>query len=169
MAYATVDSPLGPLLVAATRYGLVRVAYGGDRIDGVLEELAARISPRVVEAPSRLEEARRQLDSYFRGRRRDFALPLDWSLTGGFARRVLRRTAQIPHGDVATYAEVAAAAGSPHGARAAGNALGANPLPVVVPCHRVVRAGAGIGGYTGDTARKRHLLELEGALGRLGR
>ena len=164
VAYATVDSPLGPLLVAATPRGLVRVAYEARPLEGLLEELAERLSPRVLEAPGPLDEVRRQLDDYFAARRRDFELPLDWSMSGGFTRRVLRRAARIPYGRVSTYAEVARAAGSPRASRAAGNALGANPLPIVVPCHRVVRTGAALGGYTGGVERKRHLLELEGGL-----
>ena len=167
VAYASVDSPLGPLLVAATRRGLVRISYQHERAEVILEELAERLSPRVVEAPGRLDEVRRQLEDYFERRRRGFELPLDWSLSAGFTRRVLRRTAGIPYGRVATYAEVARAAGHPRAYRAAGNAIGANPIPIVVPCHRVVRAGAALGGYGGGIERKRRLLELEGALGGL--
>ncbi len=167
VAYATVDSPLGVLVVAATGRGLVRVSYDAARPERVVEDLAERLSPRVVEAPGRLDDVRRQLEEYFERRRREFELPLDWSLSGGFTRRVLRRAARIPYGGVVTYGEIARAAGNPRAHRAAGNAIGANPIPIVVPCHRVVRAGAALGGYGGGVERKRHLLELEGALGGL--
>jgi methylated-DNA-[protein]-cysteine S-methyltransferase len=165
VAYATVDSPLGPLVVAATPRGLVRVAYTESQTDAdVLEELARKVSPRVLEAPARLDDARRELDEYFEGRRSHFDLPLDWALTRGFTSRVLQATARIAFGSTSTYAEVASHAGSPRAVRAAGNALGANPLPVVVPCHRVLRTGGGIGGYTGGVERKEYLLRLEGVL-----
>lgn len=165
VAYTTVDSPVGPLLLAMTERGLVRLAYlgEGDR-DLVLEELAARVSPRMLEAPSKLDEPRRELDQYFAGARKDFEFPIDWSLSHGFGRRVLRATARIPFGSVSTYKDVAAGAGSPRGYRAAGNALGANPLPIVVPCHRVLHAGGGLGGYTGGLDRKQLLLGLEGVV-----
>src|ERR671931_135752 len=163
VAYASVDSPLGPLVVAATPKGLVRVSYSEFRgEDEVLEELARRVSPRVLEAPTRLDPVRRELDEYFEGRREEFDIPIDWSYLAGFTREVLRATAAIPFGDVSTYAGVAAAAGSPRATRAAGNALGANPMPVIVPCHRVLRTGGGLGGYTGGIERKRFLLQLEG-------
>jgi methylated-DNA-[protein]-cysteine S-methyltransferase len=165
VAYATVDSPLGRLVVAATPRGLVRVAYTESATGaGVLEELARKISPRILEAPARLDAARRELDEYFEGRRTQFDLPLDWELTRGFTSRVLQATARIAFGSTSTYAEVATQAGSPRAVRAAGNALGANPLPVVVPCHRVLRTGGGIGGYTGGLERKEYLLRLEGVL-----
>jgi methylated-DNA-[protein]-cysteine S-methyltransferase len=165
VAYTTVDSPVGPLLLAMTERGLVRLAYlGEDDRDLVLEELAARVSPRMLEAPSKLDEPRRELDQYFAGARKDFEFPIDWSLSHGFGRRVLRATARIPFGSVSTYKDVAAGAGSPRGYRAAGNALGANPLPIVVPCHRVLHAGGGLGGYTGGLDRKQLLLGLEGVV-----
>jgi methylated-DNA-[protein]-cysteine S-methyltransferase len=165
VAYATIDSPLGPLVVAATPRGLVRVAYTESRADaGVLEDLARKVSPRVLEAPARLDPVRRELDEYFEGRRVEFDLPLDWALTRGFTSRVLQATARIGFGATSTYADVASQAGSPRAVRAAGNALGANPLPVVVPCHRVLRTGGGIGGYTGGVERKEYLLRLEGIL-----
>jgi methylated-DNA-[protein]-cysteine S-methyltransferase len=163
VAYATVDSPLGPLVVAATPRGLVRVAYTEPHT-GVLEELSRKVSPRVLEAPARLDAVRRELDEYFRGRRVEFDLPLDWALTHGFTSRVLQATARIAFGSTSTYAEVASRAGSPRAVRAAGNALGANPLPVVVPCHRVLRTGGALGGYTGGLERKEYLLRLEGVL-----
>lgn len=160
VAYTTMDSPLGPLLVAATGKGLVCLHYGGDA--RVLEELAAKISPRVLHAPARLDPVRRELDEYFEGRRRRFEFKIDWQLMGPFQRKVLRATKAIPFGRVASYREVATKAGAPRGSRAAGNALGANPIPIVVPCHRVVRTGGGLGGYTGGLHRKEFLLELEG-------
>jgi methylated-DNA-[protein]-cysteine S-methyltransferase len=164
VAYATADSPFGPLLLARTPAGLVRLAYPDQRPDDVLDELAARVSPRVLEAPGELDVVRRDLDEYFAGRRRRFRTPIDWSLTSGFGRRVLRATAAIPFGHCSTYREIAAVAGSPQGSRAAGNALGANPIPIVVPCHRVLRTGGGLGGYTGGIDRKERLLRIEGAL-----
>jgi methylated-DNA-[protein]-cysteine S-methyltransferase len=165
VAYASVDSPLGPLVVAGTPRGLVRVAYTepGSH-DEVLEDLAARVSPRVLEAPARLDEPRRELDEYFAGRRTEFDLPIDWSILRGFTLKVLRATARIDFGELRSYADVASEAGSPRAVRAAGNALGANPMPVVVPCHRVVRTGGALGGYTGGVERKEFLLRLEGAL-----
>lgn len=162
VAYARVDSPLGPLTVAATPRGLVRLAYPDE--EGVLEELALRLSPRVLEAPGRLDQVRRELEEYFEARRHRFEVPIDWELTVGFGRRVLRATARIPFGSVATYREVAAKAGNRRATRAAGNALGRNPVPIVVPCHRVVRTGGGLGGYTGGLDRKAALLRLEGVL-----
>src|ERR671931_868786 len=165
VAYASVDSPLGPLVVAATPKGLVRVSYSEFRgEDDVLEDLARRVSPRVLEAPTRLDPVRRELDEYFEGRRLGFDLPLDWSLSAGFSQRVLRATAKVPYGQVSTYREVAAKAGNERAVRAAGNALGSNPIPIVVPCHRIVRTGGALGGYGGGVERKEYLLRLEGAL-----
>jgi methylated-DNA-[protein]-cysteine S-methyltransferase len=162
VAYARLDSPFGPLLLASTAGGLARLAYVEfEREDEVLAQLAARISPRVLASPRRLDGPRRELDEYFEGRRRRFEIALDRRLMGPFATRVLAVTEAIPYGSVSTYSEVAAAAGSPRGARAAGNALGSNPLPIVVPCHRVLHAGGGLGGYTGGLHRKRALLALE--------
>jgi methylated-DNA-[protein]-cysteine S-methyltransferase len=173
VAYARADSPLGPLLLAATPQGLACVSYSEfRREDETLAWIAARLSPRVVEAPARLDDARRQLDEYFGGRRRGFELPIDWALAGDFARRVLGRTARIPYGEVATYGDVARGIGSPGAARATGNALGSNPMPIVVPCHRVVASGGKMGGYTGGVERKELLLRLErggaGSVGGLG-
>jgi methylated-DNA-[protein]-cysteine S-methyltransferase len=165
VAYASVDSPLGPLVVAATPKGLVRVSYSEFRgEDDVLDELARRVSPRVLEAPAKLDPVRRELDEYFDGRRQRFNIPIDWSYLAGFTREVLRATAAIEYGEVSTYAGVARAAGSPRAVRAAGNALGANPMPVIVPCHRVLRSGGALGGYTGGIERKEFLLRLEGML-----
>ena len=164
VAYATLDSPVGKLLLASTTRGIVRIAYVDEADeDAALAELAARISPRVLAAPRKLDDPRRELEDYFYGRRRRFDFGLDWRLTQGFGRRVLKATARIPYGDVSTYKRVATAAGSPRGSRAAGNALGSNPLPIIVPCHRVLHSDGGLGGYTGGVERKRLLLGVEGS------
>ena len=165
VAYATVDSPFGVLLVASTGRGVVRIAFRPEDPDDVLEELSRKISPRVLEAPARLDDLRRELGEYFAGERHTFDLPLDWRLVRGFSERVLRATARIPYGSVSTYMSMAAAAGNPRAYRAAGNALGSNPIPIVVPCHRVLATGGGLGGYGGGLPMKQALLELEGALG----
>jgi methylated-DNA-[protein]-cysteine S-methyltransferase len=163
VAYALHDSPAGRLLLAATPRGLVRIAYlDSFEDDLVLEQLARRVSPRVLLAPRRLDEDRRQLEDYFTGKRKVFDLPIDWRLCAGFGRRVLDATARIPFGALSTYKQVATEAGSPRASRAAGNALGANPMPIVVPCHRVVHSTGGLGGYTGGLERKRLLLGVEG-------
>jgi len=162
VGFATIDSPFGPLTVAATRMGLVRLAYPGEK--GVLEELSTRLSPRVLEVPAKLDRVRRQLDEYFEGRLRRFRFDLDWTLVGPFGRKILSATARIPYGSVASYRDVAARIGNPRASRAAGNALGSNPIPIVIPCHRVVRSGGALGGYTGGLDRKRFLLRLEGFL-----
>lgn len=164
VAYGAHDSPLGRLTVMVTPRGLVRLSYPGEGVDAQLQELADRVSPRILEAPERTDAVRRQLDDYFEGRRTSFDVPVDWRLVRGFAGGVLRATARIPFGAVSTYREVAAEAGSPNAYRAAGNALGSNPVPIVVPCHRVLHAGGGLGGYTGGLERKRYLLRLEGVL-----
>ncbi|HXJ62452.1 MAG TPA: methylated-DNA--[protein]-cysteine S-methyltransferase [Actinomycetota bacterium] len=164
VAYATVDSPFGPLLLAATRRGLVRLAYPNEPVDDALQELAAEVSPRVLESPAALDDLRRQLDEYFDGGRSRFDTRIDWSLTKGFTTRVLRATARVPFGRVTTYREVAGKAGNDRAYRAAGNALGSNPIPIVVPCHRVLHSGGGLGGYTGGLDRKEFLLRLEGVL-----
>ncbi|MBA3299926.1 MAG: methylated-DNA--[protein]-cysteine S-methyltransferase [Thermoleophilaceae bacterium] len=161
VAYAQVDSPLGPLTVAATRRGLVRIAYPDRALDQVLERLAEAVSPRILEAPARLDPIRRELEEYFEGRRKRFDTPIDWALSRGFFRRVLQTTARIEYGQVRTYREIAAGAGNVKAVRATGNGLGSNPMPVVVPCHRVVRTGGGLGGYTGGIERKEFLLALE--------
>ena len=162
VAYEVVDSPLGPLVVAVTARGLVRLAYPHE--GEVLDELAADLSPRILRLPGRTDEIRRELEEYFEGRRRRFEVPIDWALTRGFTRKVLRATSRIPFGRLRTYREVASRAGSERAYRAAGNALGSNPIPIVVPCHRVVHAGGGLGGYTGGLQRKEFLLTLEGSL-----
>ncbi len=163
--YALLDTPVGRLVAATTRRGLVRLAYedwnGG--VDRVVETLSDQLSPRILEQPAALDAVARELEQYFAGQRTTFDLRLDWSLTSPFARRVLRATQRIPYGAVATYGDVAARAGSPGGSRAAGNALGSNPMPIVVPCHRVVRAGGAMGGYTGGPERKELLLAVEHA------
>ncbi len=164
VAYGWLDSPLGKLIVAVTPRGLVRIAYEREAELDVLQELAEGVSPRVLRAPERTDTARRELEGYFAGTVRRFDLPIDWSLVHGFAVGVLRATARVPFGHVATYGEMAASAGSPRAARAAGNALHINPIPIVVPCHRIVPASGGIGGYGGGEDRKRFLLDLEGAL-----
>jgi methylated-DNA-[protein]-cysteine S-methyltransferase len=163
VAYRTVDSPVGPLLLAATDAGLVRVAYAREDHERVLADLAARISPRVLRAPARLDAAARELDDYFAGRRRAFDLPLDLRLARGFRRSVLTHLPEIGYGSTASYATLAAAAGSPRAVRAVGTACATNPLPVVVPCHRVVRSDGALGQYIGGTEAKHALLVLEGA------
>lgn len=162
VSYGEMDSPLGPLLLAVTDAGLVSLAYI-DYAPDTLAQLARRVSPRIVRRPARTDLVRHQLDEYFSRRRRDFDLPLDWSLIRGFGREVLRVTAAIPYGQVSTYRHVATAAGNPRASRAAGNALGNNPIPIVIPCHRVLRTGGGLGGYTSGIERKQLLLDLEDA------
>jgi methylated-DNA-[protein]-cysteine S-methyltransferase len=164
VAYGTLDSPLGELTVIVTPRGLVRLVYPGEAVETHLDELAERVSPRILRAPERTDDVRRQLEEYFAGRRHEFDVPIDWRLVRGFAADVLRATARIPFGSVSTYRDVAAAAGSPRAYRAAGNALGSNPVPIIVPCHRVLHAGGGLGGYTGGLDRKRLLLRLEGVV-----
>jgi methylated-DNA-[protein]-cysteine S-methyltransferase len=164
VAYATVESPFGELLLAGTERGIVRIGLPSQDGELLLEDLAARVSPRVLEAPDRLDAARRELDLYFAGRLRDFDLPLDWRLSRDFRRRALRAVARIPYGETRSYAEIARRAGNERAVRAAGSACGANPVPIVVPCHRVLRSGGALGGYGGGLPMKEALLELEGAL-----
>jgi methylated-DNA-[protein]-cysteine S-methyltransferase len=164
VAYALVDSPLGKLLAARTKRGLVELAYGGEQPDPLLDELSRKLSPRVLEAPAQLDDVRRELDEYFEGRRTSFDVPLDWSLSRGFTQRILQATAKVPFGELATYRDVAEKAGNVRAVRAAGNALGSNHMPIVVPCHRIVRTGGALGGYTGGLERKEFLLKLEGVL-----
>ena len=163
--YCEIESPVGTLLAARTQRGLARLAYedyNGGR-DNVLESLAERLSPRMLEQPARLDDVRRELDEYFAGRRQAFDVPLDLSLVrGDFARRLLEATARIPFGATSSYRDMAEAAGNVRAVRAAGNALGHNPIPIVVPCHRVLRTGGNIGGYTGGLDRKVKLLATEG-------
>ena len=176
VAYGSVESPFGDLLAAVTPRGLLRLSYDPRRNDAVLEQIAERVSPRMLEAPARLDPVRRQLDEYFEGRRQKFELKLDWRLTRGFFQKILRETARVRFGELATYKQMAEAAGSPRAVRAAGNALGSNPIPIVVPCHRIVRTGGKLGGYGGGLGPyiggpgiKQRLLELEGALDEEGR
>jgi methylated-DNA-[protein]-cysteine S-methyltransferase len=164
VAFERHDSPLGVIIVGATRDGLVRVGLPAQDEDAVLEQLAERISPRVLHASrDSLTQTRRELDEYFGGSRQTFGVPLDWRLSSGFRREVLRATAEIPYGSTASYRDVATRAGSPNAVRAAGTALATNPLPIVVPCHRVLRTGGGLGGYGGGPQAKAALLHLEGA------
>jgi len=164
--YALVDSPIGTLVAAATPHGLATLSYADqfDGADGVLDWVAAKLSPRMLEAPARLDDVRRELDEYFEGRRHDFDLPIDWSLASEFGRRILKATAAIPFGQVSTYGKVAAQAGNPKASRAAGRALGANPIPIVVPCHRVIGSSGQLTGYTGGLHRKVALLQIEGVV-----
>ncbi|MFC4555316.1 methylated-DNA--[protein]-cysteine S-methyltransferase [Georgenia faecalis] len=161
IAYRRFETPVGELLLAATQRGLVRVAFAGQ--DGALAELAARISPRILHAPARLDPVVRELDEYFAGQRRAFDVPLDLRLARGFRAAVVERLSTIPYGTTATYTQVAALAGNPRATRAVGTACALNPLPVVVPCHRVVRTDGSMGGYVGGLAVKQRLLALEAA------
>jgi methylated-DNA-[protein]-cysteine S-methyltransferase len=161
VAYRTVDTPIGALLLAATDAGLVRVAFAVEDHDTVLQSLSDRISPRVLHAPARLDAAVRELDEYFAGRRHRFDLPLDWQLARGFRRTVLTHLPNIGYGRTASYAAIAELAGNPKAVRAVGTACATNPLPVVVPCHRVVRSDGSLGGYLGGVDAKRILLALE--------
>lgn len=163
VAYRTVDSPVGPLLLAATDQGLIRVAYACEDHDAVLQELADRVSPRILLVPARLAAVARELDEYFARSRRSFDVPLDWRLAAGFRAAVLHHLPEIGYGQTASYAAVAALAGSPKAVRAVGTACAKNPLPVVIPCHRVVRSDGGMGGYLGGPEAKRLLLDLESA------
>ncbi|MFJ4267944.1 methylated-DNA--[protein]-cysteine S-methyltransferase [Paenarthrobacter nicotinovorans] len=163
IAYRTIDSPVGKLLLAATDRGIIRVAFELENHDSVLQLLADTVSPRILEAPLRLDDAARELDEYFAGKRRDFDLLLDFRLSRGFRLNVLRHLPRIPYGNTASYAQVAQAAGSPNAVRAVGTACATNPLPVIVPCHRVVRSDGNFGGYLGGPEAKRALLTLEAA------
>jgi len=165
VAYRTFDSPVGSLLLAATKEGLVKVAFDRQDHDAVLAALAAAISPRVLLAPARLDAAARQLDEYFTGNRRSFDLPLDFRLARGFRLSVLEHLPEIDYGHTESYAEVAAAAGSPKAVRAVGTACALNPLPLVLPCHRVVRSDGSPGRYAGGDAAKLTLLALGTAVG----
>jgi methylated-DNA-[protein]-cysteine S-methyltransferase len=161
VAYRTVESPVGTLLLAATAVGLVRVAYDVEDHDAVLTKLAAAVSPRVLRAPARLDATARQLDEYFDRRRTAFDLPVDLRLAEGFRRSVIEQLRAIEYGRRRSYAEVAAAVGSPRAVRAVGSACAHNPLPVVIPCHRVIRSDGSAGQYVGGTAAKSTLLDLE--------
>jgi len=161
--YRTVDSPLGPLLVAATEAGVVRVAFDREGLDAVLQSLADRLGPRVLQTPKRLDEVARELDEYFAGSRRAFDVPLDLRLARGFRLAALERLREVGYGRTVTYAALAAAAGRPAAVRATGTACATNPLPLLVPCHRVVRSDGSIGAYLGGPEAKVRLLALEGA------
>ena len=163
VAYRVIDTPVGSLLVAATETGLVRVAYASENHDAVLQSLADRISPRILAAPSRLDHVARELEEYFGGHRQRFDVPLDWRLSAGFRSTVLHHLPEIGYGHTASYAAVARLAGNPKAVRAVGSACATNPLPVIVPCHRVVRSDGGVGGYLGGAEAKSILLTLEAA------
>ena len=163
IAYRTVDSAVGPLLLAATPRGMLRVAFANEDHDSVLQNLAARVSPRVLAAPARLDPMVRQLDEYFTGRRHRFDVALDWSLSQGFRRTVLGHlNADIDYGHTVSYAALARLSGSPRAVRAVGTACATNPIPIFVPCHRVIRSDGTVGAYRGGAAAKRVLLDLEG-------
>jgi methylated-DNA-[protein]-cysteine S-methyltransferase len=162
IAYRTVDSAVGPLLLAATPLGLLRVAFANEGHESVLQNLSARVSPRVLEAPTRLDPVARQLEEFFTGRRHRFDVALDWSLSHGFRRTVLEHlNADIGYGTTTSYAALASRSGSPKAVRAVGTACANNPIPIVVPCHRVIRSDGAIGAYRGGPAAKRVLLDLE--------
>jgi methylated-DNA-[protein]-cysteine S-methyltransferase len=163
VAYRIVETPVGELLLATTERGLVRIAYPSEDNDRVLEQLAMRISPRLLLAPARLDIAAREIEEYFAGQRRHFDIPLDFQLSHGFRRTVLTYLPEIGYGSTASYAAVAKATGNPRAVRAVGSACATNPLPVVVPCHRVLRGDGTLGGYGGGLEVKRALLALETA------
>jgi methylated-DNA-[protein]-cysteine S-methyltransferase len=164
VAVADVDSPIGRLLVAVTPRGLARVAFESEDRDRVLAEIARRLSPRILESAAVTDDARRELEEFFAGDRTRFGLKVDRRLIRGIARDVLRATSRIPYGELSTYGGVAREIGRPTAARAVGRALGSNPIPVVIPCHRVIGAGGALTGYAGGLERKVALLELEGSL-----
>ncbi|HLW96677.1 MAG TPA: methylated-DNA--[protein]-cysteine S-methyltransferase [Solirubrobacteraceae bacterium] len=161
LAYTTFDSPLGQLLLASGEGGLSVLHYLDEPLDEALEYLSGKRSPRIVESPRALDPWRFELDEYFAGSRQRFEAPLDWNVMTRFQREVLRATAAIPYGETSTYTGVATEAGSPRGQRAAGNALGSNPMAIIIPCHRVLHLDGGYGGYTGGLHRKHYLLDLE--------
>jgi methylated-DNA-[protein]-cysteine S-methyltransferase len=162
MSPTRTSSPLGPLTVAATPAGVVRIAFANEDHDAVVGELADRVSPRVLEAPGRLDAVRRELDLYFAGELTRFDVPIDWSLARGFRAEALAVCARIPYGSTRTYLAIAAEAGNPRAVRAVGSAMGTNPVPLIVPCHRVLRTDGGLGGYRGGLPLKERLLQLEG-------
>lgn len=163
VAYRTIDTPVGTLLLAATPEGLVRVAYASENHDLVLERLVRSVSPRILLAPARLDRVAREIEEYFAGRRSRFEAPLDLRLSHGFRRVVLSHLPEIGYGRTASYAAIAKASGNPKAVRAVGSACASNPLPIVVPCHRVVRSDGSIGQYVGGVAAKEALLRLEAA------
>ncbi|MGH9111067.1 MAG: methylated-DNA--[protein]-cysteine S-methyltransferase [Acidimicrobiales bacterium] len=162
VGWAVEDTPIGPLTLAATAAGVVRIAFGLE--DDVLDELATAVSPRVVHLPGRLDDVRRQLEQYFAGQRRMFAVPLDRRLSHGYRRTVLEALTQVPYGETVSYKDLAERTGNPKASRAVGSAMATNPIPIVVPCHRVLRTGGALGGYGGGLDTKVWLLRLEGAL-----
>jgi len=162
VAWAVEDTPIGPLTLAATPAGVVRIGFGHG--DAVLEELATAVSPRVVHLPARLDDVRRQLDQYFAGKRRAFDVPIDRRLSHGYRRTVLEALTQVPYGATVSYKDLAERTGNPKASRAVGSAMATNPIPIVVPCHRVLRSGGALGGYGGGLDTKVWLLQLEGAL-----
>jgi methylated-DNA-[protein]-cysteine S-methyltransferase len=163
VAYRTIDTPVGSLLLAATREGLVRVAFDSQDHDVVLEQLATTLSPRILRAPRRLEPVAREIDEYFARRRTSFDVPLDIAISTGFRRSVLEHLPQIAYGHTESYADVARSVGNPNAVRAVGSACATNPMPVVIPCHRVLRADGSLGGYVGGLEAKAALLDLETA------
>ena len=164
VAIGDVESPVGELLLAVTPRGLAYVAFEDEERDELLARLSRQLSPRILEHPAATDEVRRQLEEYFEGERTRFELKLDRRLMRGIARDVLSATARVPFGRTTTYGQVAERIGRPRASRAVGNALGSNPIPIVVPCHRVLRAGGDVGGYAGGPSRKRKLLTIEGSL-----
>ncbi|MBU3064728.1 methylated-DNA--[protein]-cysteine S-methyltransferase [Nocardia sp. NEAU-G5] len=163
VAYTTMDTPVGRLLLAATPKGLIRVAYAREDHDRVLDTLAHKVSPRILRAPGRLDEVMRELDEYFAHRRKTFDLPLDLSLSHGFRQIVQKHLPEIGYGQTRSYAQVAQLVGNPKAVRAVGTACATNPLPVIVPCHRVLRTDGSLGGYVGGADAKHLLLDLEAA------
>lgn len=163
VAYRTVDTPVGALLLATTTVGLVRIAYEREDFDTILDTIAARVSPRILNAPARLDTTARQLDEYFAGRRRAFDLPLDYAMSAGFRQAVQQVLPSIAYGRTASYKDIAEKVGNPKAVRAVGTACATNPLPVVVPCHRVLKSDGSLGGYVGGPGAKKALLTLEGA------
>lgn len=163
VSYRTLDSPVGSLMLAATDRGLVRVAFASQGHDSVLESLTASLGSRILRAPNRLDRVARELDEYFTGRRTGFGVPLDFSLSSGFRLLVQRHLSDIDYGHTATYQQLAQLVGNPRAVRAVGSACATNPLPIVVPCHRVVRTDGSIGSYAGGAAAKTRLLALEAA------
>lgn len=164
VAYAAVDSPYGELLVATTDRGVVKLSLPNHSAEAALSQLAEGVSPRILESPRKLDPVRRELDAYFEGKLHDFSTPVDWRLARGFAGKVLHVVARIPYGRTLSYGQVAERAGNPRAFRAAGTACGINPVPLIVPCHRVVQSGGKPGNYGGGPEMKLSLLELEGAL-----
>lgn len=162
VGWAVEDTPIGPLTLAATPAGVVRIGFGHE--DGMLEELASQVSPRVVHLPNRLDDVRRQLDQYFAGKRRTFDVAIDRRLSHGYRRTVLEALTQVPYGETVSYKDLAERTGNPKASRAVGSAMATNPIPIVVPCHRVLRSGGALGGYGGGLDTKVWLLQLEGAL-----